>query len=67
MATTIIPARQLTIGNFVVLGEDDVREIVKVQSSRDDTRRWVWFRNSHKLVVFMTDDPVAVTAEDHEF
>jgi len=67
MATTIIPARQLAVGNFVVFGGDDVREIVRKQFSRDDTRVWLKFRNSHQVAVFKTDDPVAVTASDHEF
>jgi hypothetical protein len=67
MATTIIPARQLTRGNFIVFGEDDVREVVRAQPSRDDSRVWIKCRNSHKVVVFMADDPVAVTASDHEF
>jgi hypothetical protein len=67
MTTTTIPARLLTSGNQVVMGEDDVREVARARLSRDDARTWVWFRGFNQVVIFESDQPVMVTAEDHEF
>lgn len=67
MTTTTIPARHLTDSNQVVFGEGDVREVARVRMSRDDTRVWVWFVDCNQLVIFESDQPVMVTAEDHEF
>lgn len=67
MTTTTIPARHLTDSNQVVMGEDDVREVARVRPSRDETRVWVWFRGFNQVVIFESDQPVVVTAEDHEF